>query len=79
MVIIFREQDSRLLLIAYKTCGSADKISSLHSDRHIGYKRIDLFVILFRIHEGLFHDLLVRIDLDRNAVRILKDLVPVLI
>ena len=79
MFIILGKKDPGFLLVADKTCCSAQEVPSLDCDRHVGHECVDLFPILFRIRKCLFHDLLIRVDLDRDAVRVLEDLVPILI
>ena len=73
------EEDPRLLLVADEAVGLHDEIPPLQGDAHVRHQRIGRDAVFFGVAEGLLGDLLVDVDLDDTAGRVLEDLVPVLL
>ena len=77
--IILGKEDPGLLLVAHKAVAGAEKVPPLHGDAHVGNRREHGLPIFLRQIEYLFDDLLVAVDLQRDAVGVPEDLVPVFI
>ena len=76
MVVIVREEQPSLLLVADKAIDLLQKVPALHGDTHVGNGRIHLFTVLFGVFQGLLDRLLFKVQLQRDAVTISKDLIP---
>ena len=78
MVVIVREEQPCLLLVADKTIDLLQKVPALHGDAHVGNGRIHFFAVLFGVFQGLLDRLLFKVQLQRDAVAVGKDLVTLL-
>ena len=77
--IVVGKQDSRLLLVADKAVRGLKKIPSFQGDAHVRHHGVDRLSVLLRQPEGALDDLLVHVDLNDDAVRVLENLVAVLL
>ena len=78
MVVIVREEQPSLLLVADKAIDLLQKVPALHGDAHVGNGRIHFFAVLFGVFQGLLDRLLFKVQLQRDAVAVGKDLIPLL-
>ena len=78
MVVIVREEQPGLLLVADKAIDLLQKVPALHGDAHVGNDRIHLFAVLFGVFQGLLDCLLFKVQLQCDAVAVGKDLIPLL-
>ena len=79
MVVIIREQQPGLLLVAYKTIDLLQKIPPLHGDAHIGDYGKHLFAVLFGVAQGLLHRFFFEVQLQCNGVAVCKDGIALLL
>ena len=76
MGVVRAEQQSRLLLVADESAQILQKIPALQADAHIGYQTVNGLAVFLRQRQRLFHNGLLRIHLNDNAVRVPKNLIP---
>ena len=75
MVVIVREEQPCLLLVADKAIDLLQEVPALHGDAHVGNDRIHFFAVLFGVFQGLLDRLLFKVQLQRDAVAVGKDLI----
>ena len=77
MGVVRAEQQPRLLLVADESTQILQKVPALQADAHIGYQTVNGLAVFLRQRQRLFHNGLLRIHLNDNAVRVPENLVPV--
>ena len=78
VVVIVREEQPGFLLVAHKAVHLLQKVAALHGDAHVGDGRVDPLVVLFGKAQHLLDRLFFQIQLQRDAVAVLEDLVSLL-
>ena len=78
MVVIVREEQPGLLLVADKAVDLLQEVPALHGDAHVGDDRIHFFAVLFGVLQGLLDRLFFKVQLQLDAVAVGKDLIPLL-
>ena len=79
VVVVLREQDPRLLLVAHEAGAEAQKVPPFHGDTHVGHSGKHRLAVFFRVVKDRLYDLLVTVDLQGDAVGIAEDLVSVIV
>ena len=78
VVVIIREEQPGFLLVAHKAVHLLQKVAAFHGDAHVGDGRVDPLVVLFGKAQHLLDRLFFQIQLQRDAVAVLEDLVSLL-
>ena len=79
MVVVVREQQPGLLLVADETIDLLQKIPPLHGDAHVGDYGKHLFAVLFGIAQGLLHRFFFEVQFQRNGIAVCKNSVALLL
>ena len=75
MVVIVREEEPGFLLVADEAVDLLQEIPALHGNAHVGDCRKNFFIVLFGKAEHLLDGIFFEIQLQRNAVTVLEDLI----
>ena len=75
VVVIVREEEPGFLLVADEAVDLLQEIPALHGNAHVGDCRKNFFIVLFGKAEHLLDGIFFEIQLQRNAVTVLEDLI----
>ena len=75
-LVILGKQKTRLLLIAHKAGAGAQKVPPFHGNAHVGDHGKHRLMIFFRKGKDPLHDFFIHVDLQRDAVGVPEDFIP---
>ena len=75
VVVVIREEQTGLLLVAHKTIDLLQEIAALHGNAHIGNGGKDLFVVFLCVGQNLLDGVFFQIQFQCDGVAVGKDLV----